>query len=129
MSMVGVVLLDDERFLHDVMRNIVEFLGHRFLGGYTSLRSFLERAPEGLGEGDLIVVDLSLEDFYPERDIVYLKKRFKGTRVYLFSGRRDAENIARRWGADGVMLKPLSIDEIGAHLRRAQGVVLVEDSP
>jgi len=127
--MVGVVLLDDERFLHDVMRNIVEFLGHRFLGGYTSLRSFLERAPEELGEGDFIVVDLSLEDFYPERDIEHLKKRFKGARVYLFSGRRDAENIARKWGADGVMLKPLSIDEIGAHLRRAQGVVLVEDSP
>lgn len=118
--MANILLIDDEDIVRDVMRRMLELLGHRVVeagGGQEGLRRF------ALDPYDLVITDIIMPDQDGLETILEIKKNGPETRILAVSGggrhipARDCLVAAHALGAHRFLSKPITM----ADLRSAVG--------
>lgn len=119
--MATILIIDDDESILRPLRRILESQGHDVVeatDGGTALRRFAGHPT------DLVVTDI----FMPEMDgiefIMRVKEAFPEARVIAMSGggRLPMENVlgaAEKLGAEAVLEKPFTVDEVLAAVDRA----------
>ena len=112
--MARILVIDDQYFVRDVVRRILESAGHRVLtarDGEEGVRA-LRREPI-----DLLVCDI----FMPEKDglevIREVRREHTGVRIVAmsggsFDGKLDVLPVTHELGADAALRKPFTADKL-----------------
>ena len=118
--MANILLVDDDEAFRHMLSLALKRIGHGVVevpNGLTAWAKFQEHA------SDLVIMDLIM----PERECLETIRQFRrnGAKVKILAisggGRVDASNllvVARQFGADDILSKPFSIDELEAALNR-----------
>jgi CheY-like chemotaxis protein len=114
--MARLLVIDDQDFVRDVLRRILESAGHQVVTARDGQEGL--RVLRG-GPIDLIVCDI----FMPEKDglevICEVRREFPGVRVVAisggsFDGKLDVLPVTQELGADAALRKPFDADKLCA---------------
>jgi CheY-like chemotaxis protein len=121
--MPRILLVDDDDSFRKMLRLSLERLGHEVVearDGKEAVRLVREGTP------DVMVTDLVMPEKEGLETIDEVRRQYPGLKIIAMSGggrvnASDYLKIARAMGADQVLAKPFSIDEIAASLSSVLG--------
>lgn len=102
--MAKILLLDDEKLAQVAIQDILQAAGHEVIvrgTAWGTSKLIYDERPD-LVLLDLVLPTISGEDFL---DLIRNSPELKGTKVVLYSGRADIEEVAEQHGADGFIRK------------------------
>ena len=111
-SMAHILIIDDDLLICQLLRRILEQLGHRVTDaqdGRKGLNAF-QADP-----ADLVITDLIMPGMEGIETIMEMKRRFPGTKIIAMSGGgvgsgSDYLQMARKFGALQIITKPFSVE-------------------
>ena len=114
-----ILLVDDEEFLVDLGKNMLEKLGYRVEGRTSSVEA-LEAFQAKPDQFDLVITDMSMPNMNGDmlaRKIMQIRPKMP---VILCTGYSEVmgEEKARHLGIRSFLMKPLAIQEISATIRQ-----------
>lgn len=117
-SRVRVLVVDDERFFREAIRELLEAEGHPVLAAATAVDALEAAADPEIG---VVVLDIQLPDRSGLEVLRALRERRPDVRVVMLSAHTDQEYVleALRLGACDYLAKPLHEEEMRLSVRRA----------
>lgn len=118
--MANILLVDDDEAFRRMLSLALKRMGHRVVevpNGLTAWKKYQEH------QSELVIMDLIM----PEKEGLETIRQFRhnGAKVKILAmsggGRVDASNlltVARQFGADEIMAKPFSIEDLEGALKR-----------
>jgi DNA-binding response OmpR family regulator len=114
-----ILVIDDDGAVRGTLQHLLAALGYEVScasDGQQGVEAFL------LGEPDLVITDIIMPQQEGMETILAIKRRRPGSRIIAMSGggriaNRDLLKMAHRLGADRVIAKPFSLDELIAVVR------------
>jgi CheY-like chemotaxis protein len=114
--------VDDEPFIIEISRQILERLGYR-VDTNTDPLSALERFKRDPGQYDLVITDMTMPKMTGDRLAAELMMIRPEIPVLLCTGfsERMTEAAALKMGIKGFIMKPMALAEIAQKIRKALG--------
>jgi signal transduction histidine kinase/ActR/RegA family two-component response regulator len=117
-----ILFVDDEPFIIEISRQILERLGYR-VDTNTDPLSALERFKRDPGQYDLVITDMTMPKMTGDRLAAELMMIRPEIPVLLCTGfsERMTEAAALKMGIKGFIMKPMALAEIAQKIRKALG--------
>lgn len=112
--MARILLVDDDDFFRDMLRTTLEGMEHEVTVAKNGREALRLHEP---GAFDLVLTDLIMPEVEGIETIIELRGREPALRVVAMSGggrsfAEDYLHIARKFGAEQVLAKPFTIEEL-----------------
>jgi CheY-like chemotaxis protein len=117
-----ILFVDDEPFIIEISRQILERLGYRVDTGTNPLEA-LEKFKRDPGLYDLVITDMTMPKMTGDRLAVELLRIRPELPILLCTGfsERMTEAAAMEVGVKGFIMKPITVAEIARKIRKALG--------
>ena len=116
--MAKILVVDDEELARFTIRDILESAGHQVEEAENGVEAL---ASQSAGPFDLIITDIIMPEKEGVETIIELKKLHPSLKIIAISGGGRTRNLdflklAKEFGADSILAKPFSEDELMEHV-------------